>query len=162
MRSSMQKGFTLIELMIVIAIIGVLAAVAVPAYQDYIAKAQMTEGMSITEAVKSEVSLAFANDRLCPDNSTAAATGANIAKAADITGKYVASVTTGGTAGANGGCTVISKFKSSGVNAKLVEKQFKFTLTQSDTGTASWACTAYIDQTLLPKTCTISATALTN
>jgi len=158
----MQKGFTLIELMIVIAIIGVLAAVAVPAYQDYIAKAQMTEGISITEAVKNEVSLAFANDKVCPSNASDAASGANIAKFDTITGKYVASVTTGGSAGANGGCTVISKFKAEGVNAKLVDKQFKYTLTQSDTGTAKWDCTAFIDKTLIPKTCTYSASALTN
>jgi len=153
MKNSMQKGFTLIELMIVIAIIGVLAAVAVPAYQDYIAKAQMTEGMSITEAVKSEVSLAFANDKLCPANSTGPATGANIAKADTITGKYVASVTTGGTPADTGGCEVTSLFKSTGVNTKLTGKKFQFTLTQSATGTANWACKSDVDSTIRPKTC---------
>jgi type IV pilus assembly protein PilA len=149
----MQKGFTLIELMIVIAIIGVLAAVAVPAYQDYIAKAQMTEGISITEAVKNEVSLAFANDKLCPSNSGGAASSANIAKATDIKGKYVVSVTTGGDAGNTGGCTVTSQFNSDGVNAKVSGKKFEYTLIQSNTGTAQWTCKSNLDGTIRPKTC---------
>lgn len=60
MKNSMQKGFTLIELMIVIAIIGVLAAVAIPAYQDYIAKAQVTSGLTeiASGKVKAEMYLA--------------------------------------------------------------------------------------------------------
>jgi len=153
MKNSMQKGFTLIELMIVIAIIGVLAAVAVPAYQDYIAKAQMTEGMSITEAVKSEVSLAFANDKLCPSNAAAAAPNANIAKADTITGKYVVSVTTAGSPSDTGGCTVTSAFRSAGVNTKLISKKFEFTLNQSPTGTANWTCKSDVDSTIRPKTC---------
>ena len=154
MKTSLQNGFTLIELMIVIAIIGVLAAVAVPAYQDYIAKAQMTEGMSIAEAVKSEVSLAFANDKVCPANASAAASGANIALSTDIKGKYVLSVTTAGTATDTGGCTVTSQFNSTGVNSKLSGKKMQFKLTQSSAGTASWACESNLDQSVIPKTCT--------
>lgn len=61
MKRSMQKGFTLIELMIVVAIIGILAAVALPAYQDYTIRARVTEGLSLASAAKTAVTEGFAN-----------------------------------------------------------------------------------------------------
>ena len=61
MKRSMQKGFTLIELMIVVAIIGILAAVALPAYQDYTVRARVTEGLTLAAAAKTAVSENAAN-----------------------------------------------------------------------------------------------------
>jgi type IV pilus assembly protein PilA len=58
---SVQKGFTLIELMIVVAIIGILAAIAIPAYQDYTVRAQVTEGLNLADAVKTGVAEFYAN-----------------------------------------------------------------------------------------------------
>ena len=86
---SMQKGFTFIELMIVVAIIGILAAIAIPAYQDYTVRAQVTEGLNLASAVKAAIAESFASSGAWPADNAAAGVGA----ATDIKGKYVDSVT---------------------------------------------------------------------
>ena len=84
-----QQGFTLIELMIVVAIIGILAAIAIPAYQDYTIRAQVSEGLNLSGGAKAAVT-EFLQDRgsMPADNSEA-----GLAEPSEIQGKYVASVT---------------------------------------------------------------------
>jgi len=72
MMKTVQKGFTLIELMIVVAIIGILAAIAIPAYQDYTIRAQVTEGLNLASAVKTGVAETFANTGEWPADMQAA------------------------------------------------------------------------------------------
>lgn len=144
-----QKGFTLIELMIVVAIIGILAAVALPAYQDYTAKAQISEGVTLTSGVKKEIELAFPQDNTCPVNTSAVG---NIGKNTDINGKYVAQVDSAGTASATGGCTVTATFKTSGVNSKLSGKKLQYTLVYGS-NSSKWTCGSDVDASILPKTC---------
>jgi len=89
---TLQKGFTLIELMIVVAIIGILAAIAIPAYQDYTIRSQVSEGMSLAASVKTAVAEQFANDGTWP--TTLTDLGIVDAAGAETPpfGKYVSSV----------------------------------------------------------------------
>jgi len=84
---SVQKGFTLIELMIVVAIIGILAAIAIPAYQDYTIRAQVTEGLNLAGAVKASVAETYSQTGAWPLDLTAL----GITNAPS--GKYVSGVT---------------------------------------------------------------------
>ncbi|OMH41588.1 prepilin-type N-terminal cleavage/methylation domain-containing protein, partial [Neisseria meningitidis] len=86
--NTLQKGFTLIELMIVIAIVGILAAVALPAYQDYTARAQVSEAILLAEGQKSAVTEYYLNHGEWPANNSSA----GVASSTDIKGKYVQSV----------------------------------------------------------------------
>ena len=86
-----QQGFTLIELMIVVAIIGILAAIAIPAYQDYTIRAQVSEGLNLSGGAKAAVSEYTMDRGTWPTTNTIA----GLADAADIDGKYVTSVTVG-------------------------------------------------------------------
>src|SRR6202167_4023913 len=84
---NIKKGFTLIELMIVIAIIGILAAIAIPAYQNYTIRAQVTEGLSLADGFKTTISEYYSNYGVMPTNNAAiGATGA-------VVGKYVSAIT---------------------------------------------------------------------
>ncbi len=86
--TKLQKGFTLIELMIVVAIIGILAAIAIPAYQDYTIRAQVSEGMNLAAAAKAAVAESFLNRGTAPVNRTQAGMSAD---GGDTRGKYVSS-----------------------------------------------------------------------
>ncbi|EMT6451631.1 pilin, partial [Neisseria gonorrhoeae] len=111
--NTLQKGFTLIELMIVIAIVGILAAVALPAYQDYTARAQVSEAILLAEGQKSAVTGYCPNHGKWPENNGDAGVASS---PTDIKGKYVESVTV-----EKG--VVTAKMKPSGVNKEIQGKK---------------------------------------
>src|SRR5690554_2695839 len=91
MNKQVQKGFTLIELMIVVAIIGILAAVAIPAYQDYIARAQASEAPALLGGLKTPIAEKWTMQGVLPDLSGTGTTGDRSGLA--LSGKYVSNIT---------------------------------------------------------------------
>ena len=144
MKRFMQKGFTLIELMIVVAIIGILAAVALPAYQDYTVRAKVSEAVIAASSVKGGASEAFQTDGIT--GLTAFATAFNSAAASTKTSKYVAGMTM--SAATPWPITVsIAATSGNGIPTVLNNQTLVFspnvqgaTPTASSQGAIDWAC----------------------
>ena len=135
----MQKGFTLIELMIVVAIIGILAAVAIPAYQDYTVKSKVTEASNLVSGVKEAI--AEQSDFTGLTNATAAgALAMNAPLDTTILGNYVASVTALGTSATVATITVTHKAATSIVPVALGGTTIVWTGTHNG-GSVSWTVT---------------------
>ncbi|HFB1935262.1 TPA: pilin, partial [Neisseria gonorrhoeae] len=126
--NTLQKGFTLIELMIVIAIVGILAAVALPAYQDYTARAQVSEAILLAEGQKSAVTEYYLNNGEWPKDNDSA----GVASASKIIGKYVKQVEV-----KNG--VVTAQMASSNVNKEIQGKKLSLWAKRQD-GSVKWFC----------------------
>ena len=138
-----QQGFTLIELMIVVAIIGILAAIAIPAYQDYITRSKVTELTLAADACKTSVAEYYQSQAALPANLSQAGCSNNSTQ-------YAASLSVG----ANGVITVAAK---TGAGALPAAAAGNFVLTPNAVATdkpLSWTCTAStIPKKYLPANC---------
>ena len=135
--NKLQKGFTLIELMIVVAIIGILAAIAIPAYQDYTIRAQVSEGLNLTGACKAAVTEYYQDQGVFPTTNALA----GLAAANTITGKYTTQV-------AVGALGVCAATYGNEANANIAGAVLSMT-PLDNTGSVSWDCTG--DATLVDK-----------
>ncbi|WP_305857784.1 pilin [Balneatrix alpica] len=142
MAQSKQQGFTLIELMIVVAIIGILAAVAIPAYQDYTARAQVTEAMATAGAVKSAIAEHHSSQGAYPAANRYAADG----------GRYTATAVHDGA-----GVITVTMRNAAPVSAGVRGAAFTLSPTLNAGGTAivSWTCAAVVaaNSKYLPSGC---------
>ena len=134
---SIQKGFTLIELMIVVAIIGILAAIAIPAYQDYTVRSKVTEGLNLADSAKTTVSEGFQSGGM--NGMVSAAAGWTF-----VATKYVSNVAING---ATGVITVTYDNTANGIsqlgaNNTIILTPFvnKAALSDTNTGNIDWAC----------------------
>jgi len=129
-----QQGFTLIELMIVVAIIGILAAIAIPAYQDYTVRAKISEGIGLAAAAKTSVSEYFTSLGTMP--TTAALAGVNTAQSTP----YVSSVAYVGAAGVGTITIAYRSTLSSGITAAANTIQFNGQ--GNSTSGVRWTCSS--------------------
>jgi type IV pilus assembly protein PilA len=143
-----ENGFTLIELMIVVAIIGILAAIAIPSYQDYIARSQVTEAVNFAGGLKGPIAEYVDNNGAVPALSDIGLGG--------FTGtKYIASIAISGTVS---NFNVLITMKSSGVNSNIANRVFA--VNTQDSGSL-WSCglvgdaalSTTIGATYLPSAC---------
>ena len=142
MRINSSKGFTLIELMIVVAIIAILAAIALPAYQDYTIRSQVSEGAVLSDGAKTAVAEFYTNRGRYPGSNTSA----GLAASGSIQGNYVASLTT-----ASGVITATYGNKS---NSKISASTLVFSAYSKGGGSIAWTCkSTTLASKYLPTSC---------
>lgn len=144
-QTTLQRGFTLIELMIVVTIIGILAAMAVPMYLDYAVRSQIADGLNLAGGAKSAVTEFFQDRGAMPTDNIQA----GLSPAGQIQGKYVASIAVGNQDG------VITVTYGNDANAAINGESLTLTANTSQAGSVQWVCASggVIQDKHLPAPC---------
>jgi type IV pilus assembly protein PilA len=152
---TMQKGFTLIELMIVVAIIAILAAIAIPQYQTYITKSQFSESQTVADGLKTPIVEYYNQAGQCPTVGSATSGGSLASADGSYAGKYVSEASVvAGTAPVTCQINVTFKSTTGSISTPLAGEVVEFQGTNNG-GTFSWSCqAAAIAQKYLPTACT--------
>ncbi len=135
-----SNGFTLIELMIVVAIVAILAAIAIPAYQDYLTRSQVAEGFSLATSAKEAITTFYGDKGVYPSDNLAA----GMASPASISGRYVRSVTINDTG-------LVSVAFSGTANSKLTGQVLTLQMIDNN-GSLAWQCGG-LPSKYLPTSC---------
>ena len=141
----LYSGFTLIELMIVVAIIGILVAVGIPQYQNYVARSQAAEGFSLAGGLKTALAEYHDTNSVFPDGTTDTHTAIGIEQAGNIIGKYI----TGVVVSDDGSGTITATF---GPASQHDGKFLRLTPTSTD-GAVYFDCTTDIEESYRPSGC---------
>lgn len=141
MREVKQQGFTLLELTMVVAILGLLAAIAMPSFDSFLGRAQFENALVITDGLKQFVVQFYQNEGVCPDNATNGIPNYGIGKANEYAGQYADSILLEGETLPEGGCIISINFKNSkGVHYGLKNKQVHMRLFGGNEGLYRWTC----------------------
>jgi len=140
---TMQQGFTLIELMIVVAIIGILAAVAIPAYQDYTIRARVQEAVSISQPARTTLGIACSEGSLSAGTNNASL---DLPSTASITSQYVTGVSVDGIGAASAEITVAADNLGGGISGEITYEG------NCSASGLKWTISGSIDTKYLPKT----------
>lgn len=139
-----ERGFSLIELMVVVTIIGILATIAIPAYQAYTARAQLAEAMTLSDGYKSKMWDVWTQAGTCATNGAF-----GVPPASDISGKYVAQVVLGQSGST---CSVTATMRNNGVASGLQGQTLTLTMVVGG-GALSWRCASSASPRYLPTAC---------